>query len=300
MAGISTAGVEFSQSLMRYAEVEQNDGRHRLVRLGSCEFGFDATHAFFERGTVQFQDAIRDAMADIFRDTTASRFSVVIPSTRQTRFASMIPADADAALSTALVGYDADLFTEGREGGDVFPVQLAPQAGAHIERYAVSHVDASVSGSLSVLQPVFPDTRVDMLPSMSAALIAYRAIVSRTPTTEHPRLLIGVVDDGFEVMLLRGSALLSQEFVQVDAAATLAYRSLLCCHRSGFTWEEIDRVLLYGLLSPDRVSDALEEAFGPCVERINPGVVVGLEEDHFGDDYPIASFLPVVGAALHR
>jgi hypothetical protein len=109
-----------------------------------------------------------------------------------------------------------------------------------------------------------------------------------------------VVDDGFEVMLLRGSALLSQEFVQVDAAAILAYRSLLCCHRSGFTWEEIDRVLLYGLLSPDRVSDALEEAFGPCVERINPGVVVGLEEDHFGDDYPIASFLPVVGAALHR
>ena len=42
MAGLTTAGVEFSGSVMRYAEIEQAESRFRLQRLGNCEFEFDA------------------------------------------------------------------------------------------------------------------------------------------------------------------------------------------------------------------------------------------------------------------
>ncbi len=59
MAGTSTAGVEFSRDLMRYAEVEQNDGHLRLLRLGNCAFEFDAEAVLFE-GQVGFVAAWSD------------------------------------------------------------------------------------------------------------------------------------------------------------------------------------------------------------------------------------------------
>ena len=298
MAGISTAGVEFSRDLMRYAEVERREGQFKLVRLGSCEFGFDAAKVLFDGVTPQFLDAIREAMADIFKDTTASRFRFVIPSRRQTRFTTTVPEDADISVRTDLVGYDARLFTANQEGGDIFPLHLQRVQDTDMQRFAVSHLDASISQSLKQLQPVFPEANLDPVPAMPAAVAAFRQVAHHLNLSSHTYVMIGTVEEGYDVTFAQGTEPLAQEFLSATSGADLAYHALLLGHRLGLIWNDIDTVFLYGAQLPEAVAAALEEAFGPRVERINPGVVVGLEEDHFGDDYPIESFLPVVGAAI--
>ena len=298
MAGISTAGVEFSRDLMRYAEVEQQDGHFKLLRLGNCEFEFDAAAVLFDGDHPELLPAIRDAMGDIFRDTEASGFRFVVPSNWQTRFTTAVPDDADVNLRSALIGFETRLFTNNREGGDIFPAHLSsdPESGA--QRFTVSHIDDAVSKSLKALQPVFPEASFDLAPSMMAATLAFRHVAHRTQLTSSVYLLIGATDDGFDLILMQGAEPLTQESVVVHHAEDLAYRALLCCSRFGISWRDVERVFTYGNRMQQVQVDALVEAFGSKVGHINPGVVVGLDEDHFGDDFPIEAFLPVLGAAI--
>lgn len=298
MAGISTAGVEFSRDLMRYAEVEQTDGQFKLMRLGNCEFEFDAAAVLFDGDSPEYLNAIRDAMGDIFRDTEATRFRFVIPSHWQTRFTTAVPEEADVNLRSALIGYETRLFTNNREGGDIFPAHLRsnPETGAH--RFAVSHIDESVSRSLTELQSVFPEASLDLAPSMMAATLAFRHVAHRKQLPSSAYLLVGAVDHGYDLILMRGAEPLTQESIRAGSPADLAYRALLCCSRFGMTWKDVETVFVYGARLSAEALDALANAFGPRVERINPGVVVGLERDHFGDNYPIEAFLPVLGAAI--
>lgn len=298
MAGISTAGVEFSRDLMRYAEVEQHDGHHKLLRLGNCEFEFDAAAVLFDGDSPELMGAVRDAIADIFRDTEASGFRFVIPSNWQTRFTTAVPEEADVNLRSALIGYETRLFTDNREGGDIFPAHLYSNQESGAQRFAVSHIDESVSRSIGQLQSVFPDARFDLAPSMMAATLAFRHVAHRAQLPSQTYLLVGAADHGFDLILMRGAEPLVHESIPVAEPSDLAYRALLCCSRFGLAWKDIGRVFTYGSPLGNEITNMLSEAFGPDVERINPGVVVGLERDHFGDDFPIEAFLPVLGAAI--
>ncbi len=298
MAGISTAGVEFSHDLMRYAEVEQSDGHYRLLRLGNCEFEFDAASVLFDGDQPELIDAIREAMADIFRDTVATGFRFVIPSDRQTRFSTAVPAEADVNLRSALIGYETRLFTGNREGGDIFPAHLrsAPESDAQL--FAISHIDETVSRALKGLQPVFPNAAFDLSPSMMAATLAFRHVAHHRKLPASSYLLVGLGSEGADFVLMKGAEPVTQEWVAIQQPQDLAYRGLLCCSRFGLSWRDIEHVFVYGAPIDQDSVDALASAFGPRVEYINPGLIVGLDADHFGESFPIEAFLPVLGAAI--
>lgn len=298
MAGISTAGVEFSRDLMRYAEVEQHDGHLKLLRLGNCEFEFDAEAVLYEGKDPALLEAVRDAMADIFRDTQASGFRFVIPSRWQTRFTTAVPMEADVNLRSALIGYETRLFTENREGGDIFPAHLRSDPDSGAQMFAVSHIDDAVSRSIKNLQSVFPEAAFDLSPSMMAATLSFRHVAHRRQLPASHYLLVGAHAHHTDYILMKGAEPLTQESVDVTSPQDQAYRALLCCSRFGVSWQDIGHVFIYGSPTDQPMLDALQEAFGPSVERINPGVVVGLEADHFGESFPIEAFLPVMGAAI--
>lgn len=298
MAGTSTAGVEFSRDLMRYAEVEQNDGHLRLLRLGNCEFEFDAEAVLFEGRDSSLLDAIREAMADIFTDTEASSFRFVIPSRWQTRFTTAVPVEADVNLRSALIGYETRLFTQNQEGGDIFPAHLGSDPDSGAQMFAVSHIDEAVSRSIKALDSVFPEARFDLAPSMMAATLAFRHVAHRRQLPARYYLLVGSGRQHTDLILMKGAEPMTQESVDVTSPQDQAYRALLCCSRFGISWQDIERVFVYGSLEEDALVTAMTDAFGPEVERINPGVVVGLDADHFGESFPIEAFLPVMGAAI--
>ena len=298
MAGISTAGVEFSRDLMRYAEVEQHDGHLKLLRLGNCEFEFDAEAVLFEGQDPAMLDAVKEAMSDIFQDTEASGFRFVIPSLWQTRFTTAVPVEADVNLRSALIGYETRLFTENREGGDIFPAHLRSNPDSGAQMFAVSHIDDAVSKSVKALHSVFPDASFDLAPSMMSATLAFRHVAHRRQLPARHYLLVGVGKGHTDYILMKGAEPLTQESVEVSVPRDQAYRALLCCSRFGLSWQDVERVFVYGSPSEDSLLTALSDAFGPAVERINPGVVVGLDADHFGEAFPIEAFLPVMGDAI--
>ena len=298
MAGLSTAGVEFSGDLMRYAEVGHEDGRFRLLRLGNCEFEFDAESVVFGEGPGHLHGVIREALGDIFQDTEASTFRFVIPSGLQTRFTTAVPLEADVNQRSALIGFETRLFTGNRAGGDVFPAHLRsdPEVGA--QRFAVSHIDETVSEALRDISSVFPGVPVQLAPSMMASTLAFRHIAHRERLSGRRYLLLGCHPDSCDVILMHGAEPLNQDHVERAHAEDVAYHGLLACSRAGLAWHEVDGVFAYGAHAAVCASGVLKEAFGDQASTLNPGVIVDLEEDRFGEDFPIEAFVPVIGSAI--
>lgn len=298
MAGLSTAGVEFSGDLMRYAEVEHADGHYRLLRLGNCEFEFNASDVVFGTGPVHLRSAVREALGDIFRDTEASVFRFVIPSHLQTRFTTAVPLEADVNQRSALIGYETRLFTGNREGGDVFPAHLRTNPDTGAQRFAVSHIDESVSEVLRDVVSVFPGVPVQLAPSMMATTLAFRHIAHREQLPGRFYLVLGCQEDSTDIILMQGAEPLTQDHVRTVHPADTAYQALLACSRFGRAWHEVDGVLVYGPRAAEVSASALPAAFGDRVRTLNPGVIVDLEDERFGPDFPIEAFVPVIGSAI--
>lgn len=283
---------------MRYAEVEHSDGRYRLLRLGNCEFEFDASTVVFGQGPRHLRNAVREALGDIFQDTEASLFRFVIPSDLQTRFTTAVPVEADVNQRSALIGYETRLFTGNKEGGDVFPAHLRsdPESGA--QRFAVSHIDESVSETLRDLSSIFPGVPVQMSPSMMAATLAFRHVAHREQLPGRCYLVVGCNESSSDIILMRGAEPQAQDHVETVHPTDVAYHALLTCSRNGRAWHQVDGVFIHGRRTGNDVVSALSDAFGDRVETLNPGVIVDLEEDRFEADFPIEAFVPVIGAAI--
>ena len=283
---------------MRYAEVEHADGHYRLLRLGNCEFEFNASDVVFGSGPAHFRSAVKEALGDIFRDTEATAFRFVIPSDMQTRFTTAVPVEADVNQRSALIGYETRLFTGNREGGDVFPAHLRTNPDSGAQRFAVTHIDETVSAVLKDVVSVFPGMPAQLSPSMMATTLAFRHIAHREQLPGRLYLLLGCQEGSTDIILMQGAEPLTQDHVRTVHPSDCAYQALLACSRFGRAWHEVDGVFVYGPRASEVVATALPAAFGDRVRMLNPGVIVDLEDERFGQDFPIEAFVPVIGSAI--
>lgn len=298
MAGLITAGVEFSGSVMRYAEVEQAESRFRLLRLGNCEFEFDAFSVAYLGTQPELLTTIREALQDVFRDTASSVFRFVIPSSLQTRFTTAVPVDADVQERSGLIGFETRLFTSNREGGDVFPAHLRSANRSQVQGFAVAHVDDRVAVNVHSVGSAFPAVKVEIVPSMNAASLAFRHVAHRESLPTGTYLLVGTDNGRSDFILMHNAEPLTHSTMVSPHPEDVAYHALLTCSRFGKTCHDIQTVFMYGNADRNKGITGLRDAFGDRVRLLNPGVVVSLEPDHFELDFPIEAFVPAIGAAV--
>ncbi|MDA0684746.1 MAG: hypothetical protein O2797_05825 [Bacteroidetes bacterium] len=298
MAGLTTAGVEFSGSVMRYAEIEQAESRFRLQRLGNCEFEFDAASVAYLGMQPDLLPTIREAIQDVFRDTTSSVIRFVIPTPLQTRFSTAVPIDADVQERSGLIGFETRLFTSNREGGDVFPVHLRSENRSQVQGFAVAHVDERVANHIRAVGSVFPDVEVQMVPSMNAAALSFRHVAHRESLSTGSYLLVGMIDGRSDFILMHNAESLTHSTMVTPYPEDTAYHALLTCSRFGKTCHDIQTVYVYGNADREAGMAGLRDAFGDRVQLLNPGIIVNLEPDRFETDYPIEAFVPAIGAAI--
>ncbi|HEX7072039.1 MAG TPA: hypothetical protein VF190_14595, partial [Rhodothermales bacterium] len=92
MQAQARAGIEFSDSVLRYAEVEQYGSRFRLLRLGTCDFDFGLVDDLLYRHDPDAVDVVREALQDVFSGSIASSLNAALHPSLTTSFFTSVPA----------------------------------------------------------------------------------------------------------------------------------------------------------------------------------------------------------------
>src|SRR5690606_14335340 len=86
------AGIEFSDTVLRYAEVEQYGSRFRLLRLGTCDFDFRLVDDLLHRHHPDALEVVREALQDVFSGSIATSLHAALHPSLTTSFFTSIPA----------------------------------------------------------------------------------------------------------------------------------------------------------------------------------------------------------------
>ncbi len=298
MAVLSTAGVEFAGSVMRYSEIEQVGSAFKLLRLGNCEFEFDASSAIYEEGFADRIETIRRALQDIFQGTHASVFRFVLPSSTMSRFTSLVPSVRSEAARKDQISFETGLLSGDVGFGDVFPEILDSKSDEGLEKYSVSHVTPLISKNLKAVGAAFADTPVELVPSTNAAYLAFRHFAQNSALPRGAYLLIGAYSSLTDFILIKNGVSQAHFSFQTPFPEDVAYHALLLANRFGLAYGDITHLYVYGEDPGPKFVPTLEEAFGEIVSVFNPGAIVDLEEDRFEAGFPIEAFVPSIGAAI--
>ncbi len=294
----STAGVEFVGNLMRYAEVENDTTSPRLLRLGNCEFEFDAASVVYF-GTAQMHiKTIQSALRDVFKDTTSSAFRFVLPSSALTQFESLVPIHAHDGQSKSQIGFETLLLNGGNSGGDIFPGDLNLKNNLSFGSYTVRHLSQTISERLRVLCEVFPDQVKGHLPSVNASIKSYRRLMDQKEVSAGKVLLIGCYPSSTDYIALSGGFSLKTISFETRADTDRIYFAHEVLRRLSDSEFKDCPVFVYGHSISPELMDFLENDFGKNISLLNPGPLVNLDQGRFEKGFPIQAFVPCLGASI--
>ncbi len=298
MAATSTAGVEFTGSVMRYSEVERLESTCRLLRLGNCEFEFDVASVVYSGSQPEHIKTVQSALKDVFQGTEATRFRFVLPSQALTRFTSVVPEGADEDAQMEHIAFETRILSSDIDSGDVFPTLMSSLDSEDDLSFSVSLIESDVTENLRIIGSAFPEIPFEHVPSSDAAFLAFRHVAHRYEYPKGTYLLAGAYGRNTDFVLIKDGAPLAHTSIVTPHHSDAAYHSLLLLSRFGLSYSDLKQVFVYGEYAESTLVSSLETAVGEIVTIFNPSAIVDLDENRFEDDFPIQAFVPCMGAAI--
>ncbi len=298
MVSQSTAGVEFVGNLMRYAEVENDISSPRLLRLGNCEFEFDAAAVVYSGWAPQHIETIQSALKDVFRDTTSSAIRFVLPSSTLTRFESLRSRDVQGVDTKVQIGFETLLLNGGEQGGDVFPGDSIQKFNSDISGYAVHHLSQGISQRLARLCEVFPQQAKGHIPSANASIRSYRRLMDLQQAPKGNVLLLGCYPESTDYIGLSAEATLKSISIDTPTDSDRVYFAYEVLSRMQKATFDNCLLAVYGHSISAPFISLLTQEFGKRVSILNPGPMVNLDQNRFEKGFPIQAFVPCLGASI--
>ncbi len=293
----SRVGISFSRGVMRYVEVERRDADWGLVRLGSCDFEFNAERELFGEVASRKLDVIRSAVADVFSSTVVDAVRCVVPAACTTAFRTAVNVEASEPERELQLAFEASLLTGGKTGGDLYPTMGTAQGSSAPVPVHVYHVDGEITDRVRDACSVFGDTPLDFVPSATAVYHGIWPLVEASAAT--CVLLVGAYDHYTEYQVIVDATRRADTVIDACDEADRMYFSLDAVRRLGMDVNSVDKVLLHGDSVDNSLVGALHDVWSGRVELANPGPVVNLEEGRLEADFGFEAFLTTVGAAVY-
>lgn len=301
---MTTAGLELSGRVLRYTEIEQTGPSVRLLRLGNCDFEFDAEADLFSSESPSRLETLSEALADVFENTTSTVFRFAVPPAHLTSFTSFVPAESDSTVRSDLIAAEAVVLGVPM-GGDLFP---SPGASVrqHGRRMHVAQAPRIIRDRALQLSDGIPAPddgkgaarharHVDLLPSSSAARHLY---VNLNGESGGPDLLLGCYPRATEYTVMRRGEAALEWTDDMEHPVDRLYFCLDALDRISVPVPKVASVLLYGPDAEDDLLDALRSVFGARVRRLDPCAAVNVSPEQFAPDFRFESFAACIGAAL--
>ncbi len=290
------AGVFFEQSQMRYAEVERAAQGPRLLRLGSCDFDFDAEAAIL-RGEQDRLDTIRDALVDVYAGTDSEDFCVVLPSSAGVAFFAPVPAEMDVEARSRLLAQEAAIVA----GSDTYQLVSAERTardggdGAADQWHFVAAIPQVLKDCLAGLLEVFPAVRQHYLTASQAAV---RIALSKPPASPRPRVLVGCHAGHADIALTDPEKLVTGKTVITEAASDTCYYLAAMLVDEGLESDQLDTVLLYGTAADDELLQMVRSRICARAGRLNPLEVVINDPASVKASFDATRYVLCIGGAV--
>lgn len=309
---MTTAGLELSGRVLRYTEIEQTGPTVRLLRLGNCDFEFDAEADLFSAEPPSRLDILTDALADVFENSTATVFRFAVPPSHLTSFSALVPVESDSTVRSDLIASEASVLGVPMDG-DLFPspgsaagrsgVRMHVARAPRIIRDRVVDLCDGIPSPTGTSKDVQEDARsrtggsrhVGLVPSSSAVRHLHVHLNGDSGGTV---LLVGCYPGSTEYTVLDGGEAALEWTDDMHHPVDRLYFCLDVLDRASVTVPAVAAVHLYGPNADDEVRDVLTPVFGGRVGRLDPCPAVNVSPDQFDADFRFESYAACIGAAL--
>ena len=300
------AGIDIYGRALRYAEVQRRGDRYRLLRLGVCEFDFDVVEAVLE-GVPGRQEALSEALSDVFEGSTAARLYVALHPPSSYSFFAPLPVEVSDEARKQRLLRDAALLTRSRSPK---PLRLTADPvysetlgdGAAVEWYHVMALDERLHLRFDRILRLLPQTHHRMTLSMHAAANAVEHLEqadAAQPRTAAPfTFALGWYPTHVELTLCRHGRWYFSHYAGAAHPDDCGYFALALLRRLGLGASGVGRVFLYGGFEPPEAFGGLADLLGIAPEALNPLRLIDLDEQSMVTSDAVAAYAPCLGVTL--
>lgn len=308
MKATARASIDVGERKLRYAEVEQYNGRYRLLRLGSCEFEFDVVDELSRPEPSDRLDTVAEALEDVFAGASPDELYVVLHPPRCRTFFSPVPSGATKKARREQLGREAALLAgEGGSGAlhlstDTVYAEEYAEDTSETDRVEWTHVLALPERSAThferVLQPILPSTYRWAVSMQGAAQAVERA---ERISAEEPvpyALALGWYPTHVEYVLCQEGQWRYSHYTTASSPADGAYFALALLRRLDVPVDSVGRVLMYGTGSTSEELAPFQRLLGHRPEWLNPLELIDFEPDNLASNFDAGPYLPCIGITL--
>ena len=298
------ASVHIVGSKLRYAEVEHYGGQRRLLRLGSCEFDYDAARQLFGSGINPDLEPIAEAVDDVFSRLASEELQVVLHPGNVLCFNSVSGTAASQDELTSQVKGEAQyLMNAPQHGVDVSARPLATTSESSDEQwYSVVAFPSQVKQRLKKAFSRLNGVAWSLQPGPQCAAEVFQQLrEQKNSGNDELRgfdLVVGWHEDCVNFSVLRGGDVaLSQSMSFMDPADT-AYFGLQLFEALDLDQEDCTGVWLYGDVEQVADFELLAVLSGELPKLLNPIELVEIEDSSLLSDFNASGYVPAMGAVL--
>lgn len=301
MTATARASIDVWGKKLRYAEVEQYNGRYRLLRLGSCEFDFDVVDELARPEPSEQLHTVAEALEDVFAGASPEELYVVMHPPRCRTFFSPVPSGSPRKARREQLGQEAALLAgEGSTGAlhlstDVVYAEDTEAAGRLEWTHVLALPEHSAAHFERALQPILPST-YRWAVSMQAAARA----LGRTASEEAApyTLALGWYPTHVEYVLCRAGQWRYSHYTTASSPSDGAYFALALLRRLEVPVSAVGRVLMYGTRGTAEELAPFQRLVGRRPEWLNPLELVDFEPGNLASDFDAGPYLPCIGIAF--
>jgi hypothetical protein len=281
---------------MRYAEIERAGSVTRLLRLGNCDFEFDAASELFSPTRPTRLGVIREALSDVFSGTTADVVRAVIPGDQLVMFQTRVACDSGSAERNRQIALETRVLAGEDADGDLFPTGGTSDDDEALVPVHVAHAGTHMAKRVMDIGAVFGDVSFQMIPRSTAVHQAMYAVQAQTGW--EPSLVVGAFDGGTEYQFIQDGDRKGDLVYPVTTPMDRLYFALEALSAWNIRPENVARVVMHGDRVDGPLIDAMNDAWGTRAVLANPGPAVRLEEGRLEASFGFEAFLATVGAAV--
>jgi len=316
------AGVELSGKALRYAEVDLGprgfaaerlgaEAGPRLLRMGACDFDFDAAAAILDPSGPAHLDTIATAVKEIFASSRAERLCVAVHPWHATSFFAPLAAGMSAADRFEQLRQEAAMLADARQPRPVrvtaTPVRTeTTPAGIAYHWHHVLRLPEAVHARMDHVAHRIgegvPHSFVDSAGAAAAVASALRPGEERQDQMNDPdavpfSLAVGVFDSCVEFALTRGETWFHSAWAEAAEMSDSAYFGAALLDRLNVPRDQVRRLYLYGEAADSALVAGLEDLLAIEAQPLNP-LAMFKRVYNAAEPLSLASFAPCVGAAL--
>jgi hypothetical protein len=307
------AGIDVHGDVMRYAAVERYRGRQRrLLRLGHCDFEFEAAPVLFQE---EVQDDLRtmtEALQDAFAGASIEQLRVVLHPPDCYSFFTPVPDGFSPEETEQRLHEEATLLAQTEAESQL---QLTSNAlydevldGERVRWHHVLGVESTVWSRLERLfEGVSAGDHQAMLSMQAAGRVLTTTQQQTTKETGNDNsgsendaygLAIGWYPRHVEFSLSRGAEWRFGHFTSVGSPADCAYFAVALLNRMKLKPQDVGRLRLYGDEVDVSRFDLLERIFEVRPRRLSAVPLLEADAESFTARFNPEAYATCIGAAL--